>query len=65
MHLFKICLNNEDRPSQIAVLPVIEASTGRPLGLLRLHDVYQPRAMSKSMRERQRQFRRTRFVWRS
>ena len=33
----------EDRPSQIAVLPVIEASTGRPLGLLRLHDVYQPR----------------------
>ena len=33
----------EDRPSQIAVLPVTEASTGRPLGLLRLHDVYQPR----------------------
>ena len=33
----------EDRPSQIAVLPVTEASTGHPLGLLRLHDVYQPR----------------------
>ena len=33
----------EDRPSQIAVLPVTETLTGRPLGLLRLHDVYQPR----------------------
>lgn len=31
----------EERSSQIAVLPVTEASTGRPLGLLRLHDVYQ------------------------
>lgn len=31
----------EERSSQIAVLPVAEASTGQPLGLLRLHDVYQ------------------------
>jgi arabinose-5-phosphate isomerase len=31
----------EDRPSQIAVLPVVEAERGRCLGLLRLHDVYQ------------------------
>ena len=32
----------EDRPSQIAVLPVSEEGTGIPIGLLRLHDVYQP-----------------------
>ncbi len=32
----------EDRPSQIAVLPVSEGGTGIPIGLLRLHDVYQP-----------------------
>jgi arabinose-5-phosphate isomerase len=32
----------EDRPSQISVLPVVD-STGRCLGLLRLHDVYQGR----------------------
>jgi len=32
----------EERPSQIAVLPVTDASNGQPLGLLRLHDVYQP-----------------------
>ncbi len=31
----------ENRPSQISVLPVIDATTGRCLGLLRLHDVYQ------------------------
>jgi len=29
----------EDRPSQISVLPVIDGTTGRCLGLLRLHDV--------------------------
>ncbi len=33
----------EDRPSQISVLPVVEAS-GRALGLLRLHDLYRPDA---------------------
>jgi arabinose-5-phosphate isomerase len=32
----------EDRPSQISVLPVVDAA-GRCLGLLRLHDVYQGR----------------------
>jgi len=32
----------EDRPSQISVLPVVEAASGRLLGLLRLHDAYQP-----------------------
>jgi arabinose-5-phosphate isomerase len=30
----------ENRPSQISVLPVVEPSTHRCLGLLRLHDVY-------------------------
>jgi arabinose-5-phosphate isomerase len=30
----------EDRPSQISVLPVIDASSGVCLGLLRLHDIY-------------------------
>lgn len=30
----------EDRPSQIYVLPVVDAATQRCLGLLRLHDVY-------------------------
>lgn len=30
----------EDRPSQISVLPVIDAATGCWLGLLRLHDIY-------------------------
>lgn len=30
----------EDRPSQIAVLPVVDAA-GRCVGLLRLHDIYQ------------------------
>jgi arabinose-5-phosphate isomerase len=32
----------EDRPSQISVLPVVDAKTGRCLGLVRIHDVYQP-----------------------
>jgi len=30
----------EDRPSQIAVLPVV-GDDGRCLGVLRLHDIYQ------------------------
>jgi len=33
----------EDRPSQIYVLPVLDAETHGCLGLLRLHDIYQPR----------------------
>jgi arabinose-5-phosphate isomerase len=33
----------EDRPSQISVLPVVDAASGRCLGLVRLHDVYQAR----------------------
>lgn len=32
----------EDRPSQIAVLPVIDPPSRRCLGLVRLHDIYQP-----------------------
>jgi arabinose-5-phosphate isomerase len=32
----------EDRRSQISVLPVVERPSCRCLGLLRLHDVYQP-----------------------
>jgi len=35
----------EDRPSQIDVLPVLEADTHVCLGLLRLHDIYQARAV--------------------
>jgi arabinose-5-phosphate isomerase len=31
----------EDRPSQISVLPVVDATSGRCLGLLRIHDIYQ------------------------
>ncbi len=31
----------ENRPRQISVLPVVEAESGRCLGLLRLHDIYQ------------------------
>jgi arabinose-5-phosphate isomerase len=31
----------EDRPSQIAVLPVVEEESGRCVGLVRLHDLYQ------------------------
>jgi arabinose-5-phosphate isomerase len=30
----------ENRPSQIYVLPVVDARTGVCLGLLRLHDIY-------------------------
>ena len=30
----------EDRPSQIAVLPVVDPASGRAVGLLRLHDIY-------------------------
>ena len=32
----------EDRSSQISVLPVVAESGDKLLGLLRLHDVYQP-----------------------
>jgi arabinose-5-phosphate isomerase len=32
----------EDRPSQISVLPVADLKTGRCLGLIRIHDIYQP-----------------------
>ncbi|MEN8790983.1 MAG: KpsF/GutQ family sugar-phosphate isomerase [Lentimonas sp.] len=32
----------EDRPSQISVLPVVEEGTAQFLGLLRIHDAYQP-----------------------
>lgn len=32
----------EDRPSQISVLPVVEKVSGELVGLLRLHDAYQP-----------------------
>lgn len=31
----------EDRPSQISVLPVAEPESGRCLGLIRIHDIYQ------------------------
>ena len=30
----------EDRPSQIAVLPVVDSVSGQCIGLLRLHDIY-------------------------
>jgi arabinose-5-phosphate isomerase len=39
-----LCLM-EDRPSQIYVLPVLEAETNVCLGLLRLHDIYQARSV--------------------
>lgn len=32
----------EDRPSQISVLPVVNKDTKKLLGLIRIHDVYQP-----------------------
>lgn len=32
----------EDRPSQISVLPVIDSEQGQCIGLLRIHDAYQP-----------------------
>lgn len=32
----------EDRSSQIAVLPVVDPTSNQLLGLLRLHDIYQP-----------------------
>jgi arabinose-5-phosphate isomerase len=32
----------EERPSQISVLPVVDEQDGKCLGLLRLHDIYQP-----------------------
>jgi arabinose-5-phosphate isomerase len=38
----------EDRPSQIAVLPVVDAQSGLAAGLVRLHDLYQHRPAPKS-----------------
>ena len=32
----------EDRPSQISVLPVVDSGSQRCLGLIRIHDIYQP-----------------------
>jgi arabinose-5-phosphate isomerase len=32
----------EDRPSQISVLPVVDHQNQRCLGLIRIHDIYQP-----------------------
>jgi len=32
----------EDRPSQISILPVLEPETQRCLGVIRIHDIYQP-----------------------
>jgi arabinose-5-phosphate isomerase len=32
----------EDRPSQISVLPVVDSLNQRCLGLIRIHDIYQP-----------------------
>jgi len=32
----------EERSSQISVLPVVEAGSSKLVGLLRLHDIYQP-----------------------
>jgi len=32
----------EDRPSQISVLPVVDSLSKRCLGLIRIHDIYQP-----------------------
>jgi CBS domain-containing protein len=34
----------ENRPSQISVLPVVEAASNRCLGLVRLHDLYRTEA---------------------
>lgn len=31
----------EDRPSQISVLPVVEPESGKCVGLIRIHDIYQ------------------------
>ncbi len=31
----------EDRPSQISVLPVVDTETGKCVGLIRIHDIYQ------------------------
>jgi arabinose-5-phosphate isomerase len=39
-----LCLM-EDRPSQIYVLPVLDAATNICQGLIRLHDIYQARAV--------------------
>ena len=39
-----LCLM-EDRPSQIYVLPVLDPATTVCVGLIRLHDIYQARAV--------------------
>jgi len=39
-----LCLM-EDRPSQIYVLPVLDPATNVCQGLIRLHDIYQARAV--------------------
>ena len=31
----------EDRPSQISVLPVLDAPNGKIAGIIRIHDIYQ------------------------
>jgi arabinose-5-phosphate isomerase len=31
----------EDRPSQLSVLPVVEPASGKCVGLVRIHDIYQ------------------------
>jgi arabinose-5-phosphate isomerase len=35
----------EDRPSQISVLPVVEPESRQCLGLVRIHDIYQPQLL--------------------
>jgi arabinose-5-phosphate isomerase len=42
MSLGKAVRMMEDRPSQISVLPVVDEDNGKCVGLLRLHDAYQP-----------------------
>jgi len=37
----------EDRPSQISVLPVVDPETNECLGLIRVHDIYQGRDLSR------------------
>jgi arabinose-5-phosphate isomerase len=40
----------ENRPSQISVLPVVDPDSGRCLGLLRLHDIYNSGDRSRNHR---------------
>lgn len=41
----------EDRPSQISVLPVVLEGTGSCVGLVRIHDIYQPSVHGGGMLE--------------